>query len=141
MWTGYTGPATSPTPVQNIYGAAVVQRVVKAVVIGSPIDMVMQKGSIIAIDPALGKCRLASDPADDLLGILLEDLNFVADETGANIVDCTGAVAKTGCFRMDALKVGAVGTGTPPSVNAFEEPLRLKRIFFEGASLVPATGP
>jgi hypothetical protein len=41
----------------------------------------------------------------------------LSNETGNNIVDQTGAIAETGCFRMDALLCGA-----PATVQQFEAP-------------------
>jgi len=134
LWTGYTGPAYSPTPIQDIYGAQIVQKVVKALTVSSPIEGVMQRGTIVAWDAGLQKLRMVNAPDDDVYGVLIEDLNFVADETGSNIVDCVGAIAKTGCFRDDAL---IVGPGVPPgslTVAAFSVRLRELGILTEGVA-------
>jgi len=132
LWTGYSGPVYSPTPLQDIYGAAIVQKVIKAVTVSSPIEGVMQRGTILAWDPGTQKHRIVNAPDDELYGVLIEDLNFVADETGTNIVDVVGAVAKTGNFRAAAL---ITGPGTPPgslTVDLLVPALRLIGLFTEG---------
>jgi hypothetical protein len=133
-WTGYSGPVTSPLPVQEIYGANIVQKVVKAVIVSNPIEAVMPRGTILALDATSGKYRVVTDAADDIQGILLEDLHFVADDTGLNIVDCPAAMAKTGNFLESAL---VVGVSTPPGLTVAELLPTLRRlgIFAEGASV------
>ena len=92
----------------------------------------MQRGTILAWDPGTQKHRIVNAPDDELYGVLIEDLNFVADETGTNIVDVVGAVAKTGNFRAAAL---ITGPGTPPgslTVDLLVPALRLIGLFTEG---------
>jgi hypothetical protein len=137
MWTGWQGAAASPTPDQDIWGAQIVGKVIKSATVSQDIEGVMPRGSILTVDPASSKCVLATDAADpNLVGVLVHDLVFTADETGNNIIDQTGAIAKSGVFRMDALVCGA-----PATVPQFEAPLRIKGIYCEGASIYPATGP
>src|SRR5271157_2450956 len=71
LWYAFSGPAYSPTPMQDIYGAQIVQKVIKALTVSSPVEMVMQRGTIVAWDAGLQKLRIVNAPDDDVYGVLI----------------------------------------------------------------------